>query len=73
MKRMTDTTSYAPSREEIASIAEQAREALPDAYLTAAMAVALRVEDFASDEQLADVGLDDPFELTGLYDGIPLT
>ena len=32
-----------------------------------------QVEDFASEEVLADLGIEDPFELTGLYEGIALT
>lgn len=35
--------------------------------------VALRVEEFATDEQLAAVELDDQWDLTGLYEGVPLT
>ena len=62
-----------PGVDEIAALAEAARAALPDAFAAAAREVAIRVEDFADAAMLADVGLDDPFELTGLYDGIPLT
>ncbi len=32
-----------------------------------------RVEDLADEEILADLGIDDPFELTGLYQGVDLT
>ena len=32
----------------------------------------LRVEEFAGDETLAELGIEDPFELTGLYEGVPL-
>lgn len=46
---------------------------LPDAFQAAARAVALRIEDFVSDDHLEEMGLDDPYELTGLYQGIPLT
>jgi len=63
----------APSLDEIAALAEAARAALPAAFRPAAEAVAIRVEDFADTAMLADVDLHDPFELTGLYDGIPLT
>jgi predicted Zn-dependent protease with MMP-like domain len=31
------------------------------------------VEDFPSDDMLDDLGIEDPFGLTGLYDGVPLT
>lgn len=54
-------------------MAEQALLALPDPYRRAAMQVALRIEDFASDEMLDAMEIENPFELTGLYEGIPLT
>jgi len=63
----------APGPEEIAALAEAAREALPPAIAGAAREVALRVEDFAPNEMLGELGMENPFELTGLYDGIPLT
>lgn len=63
----------APTLEEIEAWAEAAREALPPAFRVPARAVILRVEDFASDEMLDGLGIESPFELTGLYEGIPLT
>ncbi len=54
------------------ALAEAARAALPAPYRAAAMDVALRIEDFAPDAMLAEMGMA-PFDLTGLYDGIPLT
>ncbi|MBK5935102.1 metallopeptidase family protein [Rhodovulum imhoffii] len=62
-----------PSLEDVEALALAAREALPAPYRAAARAVALRVEDFAPDGILDALGLEDPFELTGLYEGIPLT
>ena len=47
--------------------------ALPEAYRAAAQAIALRVTDFPTDEMVESLGVDDPFDLTGMYDGIPLT
>ena len=35
--------------------------------------VVVRVEEFATSEQLAAVGLHDPWELSGLYEGRPLS
>ena len=32
----------------------------------------LRVEEFADEETLADLGIEDSFELTGLYEGLPV-
>jgi predicted Zn-dependent protease with MMP-like domain len=63
----------APTLDDIAALAEAARALLPDAMARAARDVLLRVEDFPDAEMLADLGLESPFELTGLYDGIPLT
>ena len=63
----------APELDDIARLAQAAVAELPAAYRAAAAAVALRVEDFASDEMIAALDLHDPFELTGLYEGVPLT
>lgn len=63
----------APGLADIEALAEAAREALPEAFRAAARAVVLRVEDFAPEALLAELGIEDPFELTGLYDGVALT
>ncbi len=63
----------APTLEEFETLAEAARAALPAEFAAAARTVALRVEDFATDDILDEMEIDDPFALTGLYDGIPLT
>jgi predicted Zn-dependent protease with MMP-like domain len=62
-----------PSLDEIEAMALAAREALPEAFRAAAQAVLLRVEELAEDALLDELGIDDPYELTGLYEGIPLT
>ncbi len=54
-------------------MAREAMAALPPDFAGPAGAVALRVVDFASDEILDDMQIDDPYALTGLYDGIPMT
>ena len=63
----------APDAADLEELARAVVEALPEEFRTAAKEVALRVEEFASDEMLESLEIDDPFELTGLYDGIPLT
>lgn len=72
---MTDTsaTAHAPSLDRIEALAQSALENLPAPYAAAASAVLLRVEDFAPEDVLHDMDIDDPFELTGLYEGVPLT
>lgn len=63
----------APDLDEIERLARAAIEALPEAFRPAAREVALRVVDFAPDDVLDEMDLNDPFELTGLYDGVPVT
>ena len=67
------TEATAPDAADIEAMALAAVELLPEAFRGPAKGVALRVEEFASDQMLDDLGIDDGFELTGLYDGIPLT
>ncbi|SOC05005.1 predicted Zn-dependent protease with MMP-like domain [Rhodobacter maris] len=67
------TGREAPSLEDIEAMAEAARADLPEAFRPAAGAVVLRVEDFAPDALLDEMGIEDPFELTGLYEGVPMT
>lgn len=70
MKSRYDTP---PDLDHIAALALSTRDALPERFRAAALHVAVRVEDFAPDDILNDLEIDNAFELTGLYDGIPLT
>lgn len=63
----------APDLDRIEALARAAFDALPAPFAEAARAIVLRVADFAPDDMLQDMQIDDPFELTGLYSGIPLT
>lgn len=65
--------SIAPDAAFFEELAQSAIGSLPDPYRTAAREVALRIEDFADPDLLEAMGLTDPFDLTGLYDGVPLT
>jgi len=67
------TPTTPPDLAAIEALALAAREALPEPYRAAARQIALRIEDFASDEVLDEMEIEDPFDLSGLYDGIPLT
>lgn len=53
-------------------MAEAVLAALPDSFRQQLGEIVLRVEDFATAEQLASVDLSDPWDLTGLYEGEPL-
>ena len=60
----------APSLDDFAGLAEAAFAALPEAFRKMAGEVLFRVEDFASEEVLEALGIEDPFDLTGLYHGV---
>lgn len=59
----------APSLDDFAALAEAAFAALPPDFRRMAGNVVFRVEDFAEEALLDELGLEDPFELTGLYSG----
>jgi predicted Zn-dependent protease with MMP-like domain len=63
----------APDAAMIEELARAAIAALPPAFRDAALRVVLRIEDFPSDEIMDAMEVEDPFDLTGLYEGIPLT
>ncbi|MEK7265924.1 MAG: metallopeptidase family protein [Pseudomonadota bacterium] len=63
----------APSLEEFSALASEAFGALPEAFRALCGDVIVHVADFAEDDILSDFGIDDPFELTGLYEGVDLT
>lgn len=63
----------APDLAAFEAMAMAALADVPQPFRAAAQGVAIRVEDFAPDYILDDMKMDSPFELTGLYDGIPLT
>ena len=54
-------------------MAEEALAALPGAVRAQVGRVVIRVADFAEDAVLDELGIADPFELTGLYEGVALT
>jgi predicted Zn-dependent protease with MMP-like domain len=57
----------------IEAIALDTVSRFPDPFREAARAVILRVEDWPDDDLLDDMGIDDPRDLTGLYEGVPMT
>jgi predicted Zn-dependent protease with MMP-like domain len=63
----------APSLDEIDALARAALAALPEPFAAHLADIVLIVEEFADEETLADMGIADPFELTGIYEGVPLT
>jgi predicted Zn-dependent protease with MMP-like domain len=61
-----------PSLDEFADLAEAAFAALPSRVRRFTGAVSFRVQDFAEPEVLRDLDIEDPFELSGLYQGTSL-
>jgi predicted Zn-dependent protease with MMP-like domain len=62
-----------PSADEIEAIARAALQSLPRPFAGSLGDIVLVVEDFADDDTLAAMGIEEPFDLTGLYEGVPLT
>jgi len=63
----------APDLDAIETLARATLADLPQAFAGPAQGILLRIADFAPEELLDDMGVGDPFELTGLYDGTPMT
>jgi predicted Zn-dependent protease with MMP-like domain len=64
--------TYAPHLGEIERLADAAMARLPELFRAFLDGVVVRVEDFAEEEVLRELGIEDPFELTGLYSGRPV-
>ena len=62
-----------PSIEDLVEMAEAAFSAIPEALRDLVRGTAIVVEDAPDDEILSEMGLESPWELTGLYHGTPLT
>ncbi len=64
--------AVAPSLDDFAALADAAYAALPDAFRKLVGDVVCQVADFADEEVLGELGMEDAFELTGLYQGVDL-
>jgi predicted Zn-dependent protease with MMP-like domain len=69
---MERTFGIAPSADEIEMLARGALARLPAPFAAHLHGVLLRVEEFADEATLAQLGIEDPFDLTGLYEGVPV-
>ncbi len=61
-----------PTAEDIAGLGERALASVPPHLLQHVRGVAIAVEEMPDDETLRDLGIESPWELTGLYSGTPL-
>ncbi len=62
-----------PSLEDLVEMAEQALGAIPEMLREMVRGAAIIVEDIPDEETVEEMGLESPWELTGLYRGVPLT
>lgn len=69
---MTSLPHLAPTNDAIEAIARDAWDKLPTEFRTHLSAVVFRVKDFADDDILDELGIEDPYMLTGLYSGRPV-
>ena len=76
MRRMASTSHLrrapAPSPDDLAAIGEAVLRELPQPFRDLIGTVPVRVQDFPDEATLAGLELDDPFDLLGLYHGVPL-
>jgi predicted Zn-dependent protease with MMP-like domain len=61
--------TFAPDAAAFERLAEAAIARLPEGFRRHLANVVLRIEDFADDAVLAALGIEDPFDLSGLYSG----
>ena len=66
------TETFAPGADELERLARAALARIPEPFAAHLADVVLLVEEVADDAVLAEMGMDDPFELTGLYSGRPV-
>ena len=62
-----------PSLDDILELAETALSAIPEELRNLVGGTVMAVEDAPDDDILAAMGMESPWELTGLYRGTPLT
>ncbi len=61
-----------PSADEIEAIARTAMRGLPEPFASHLGDVVLQVDELAEPELLAELGIDHPLDLTGVYEGVPI-
>jgi len=69
---MSEGQTIPPGAERIEAIARATIARLPAEFARHLGDVLLRIEEFADDATLDEMGIENPFELTGLYTGLPV-
>lgn len=68
----TEAWGQAPDADAIETLARAALDRLPEAFRKFLGDVVLRVEEYADEETLNALGIENPFDLSGLYRGRPV-
>ena len=63
---------HPPTADEIEAIARTAMTTLPEPFAGHLRGIVLMIDDVADDALLAELGIDHPLDLTGVYEGIPI-
>jgi len=66
------TQTFAPDAAEIERLADAALARMPEHFRRLLDGVVLRVDDFADQEVLDELGIENVFDLSGLYTGRPI-
>jgi predicted Zn-dependent protease with MMP-like domain len=64
---------HPPTLDEIEAVARAAMASLPEPFAAHLGSIVLEVEELADEALLAEMGIDHPLDLTGVYEGIPLS
>ena len=69
---MTRMFGNAPTAQEMEAMGRAAIARLPGQFRAHLGDIVFQVQDFAEEELLADMGIESEWDLTGVYEGIPL-
>lgn len=72
-KLSTGWTGVAPDADALFAMAEAALAQLPEMFKPHITDVVVEIAEFADDETLKSLDIEHPYDLTGLYEGRPLT
>ena len=69
---MTRRFDHPPTAEEIEEVAREALLGLPEPFASHLHHVVLQVDELADAALLAELAIDHPLDLTGVYEGVPI-
>lgn len=69
----TPDAARAPTLDDLEAIAAREFAALPEGFRQMCQTLVIHVDEFADENTLRALGIEDPFELTGLYEGVDVT